>query len=256
MKVDLLCSGSKGNSCLVRTSKGSIVIDCGSTKKYLMASLQSVSQDLHALDALLVTHGHKDHISQLKHFDHLPVYSYCDLETSDHRTIAPLEQFMIQDMKITVIGLSHDAPNTVGYVIEDEKEKLVYITDTGYLPNHEKQYLENADHYIFESNHDMEMLMNTSRPMFVKQRILSDSGHLSNEDSSHHLTSLINSKTKNIVLAHLSQEANVPELALDVLADTFLKKDLRSAGICIQAAPQFGIVSLGENNENLSFEKE
>ena len=112
------------------------------------------------------------------------------------------------------------------------------------MPNHEKAYLENADHYIFESNHDMEMLMHTARPMFVKQRILSDSGHLSNEDASHNITSLINTKTKNIVLAHLSQEANVPELALDVLNDTFLKKDLRSSNIRIQAAPQFGIVSI------------
>ncbi len=244
MKVDLLCSGSKGNSCLVRTQRSSIVIDCGSTKKYLMASLQSVSQDIQALDALLVTHSHKDHISQLKHFEHLPIYSYCDLDVQDHRCIKPLDRFIIGDMQITVIGLSHDAPNTVGYVIEDGCQKLVYITDTGYLPNHEKAYLENADHYIFESNHDMEMLMHTARPMFVKQRILSDSGHLSNEDASHNITSLINTKTKNIVLAHLSQEANVPELALDVLNDTFLKKDLRSSNLRIQAAPQFGIVSI------------
>ena len=209
-----------------------------------MASLQSVSQDIQALDALLVTHSHKDHISQLKHFEHLPIYSYCDLDVQDHRCIKPLDRFIIGDMQITVIGLSHDAPNTVGYVIEDGCQKLVYITDTGYLPNHEKAYLENSDHYIFESNHDMEMLMHTARPMFVKQRILSDSGHLSNEDASHNITSLINTKTKNIVLAHLSQEANVPELALDVLNDTFLKKDLRSSNIRIQAAPQFGIVSI------------
>ena len=209
-----------------------------------MASLQSVSQDIQTLDALLVTHSHKDHISQLKHFEHLPIYSYCDLDVQDHRCIKPLDRFIIGDMQITVIGLSHDAPNTVGYVIEDGCQKLVYITDTGYLPNHEKAYLENADHYIFESNHDMEMLMHTARPMFVKQRILSDSGHLSNEDASHNITSLINTKTKNIVLAHLSQEANVPELALDVLNDTFLKKDLRSSNLRIQAAPQFGIVSI------------
>ena len=244
MKVDLLCSGSKGNCCLVRTQRSSIVIDCGSTKKYLMASLQSVSQDIQALDALLVTHSHKDHISQLKHFEHLPIYSYCDLDVQDHRCIKPLDRFIIGDMQITVIGLSHDAPKTVGYVIEDQKEKLVYITDTGYLPNHEKVYLENSDHYIFESNHDLEMLMKTSRPMFVKQRILSDSGHLSNEDSSMNLTSLINDRTKSIVLAHISQEANDPERALDVLRNTFLKKDLPYRNLRLEAAEQFSITSL------------
>ena len=171
-------------------------------------------------------------------------HSYCDLDVQDHRCIKPLDRFIIGDMQITVIGLSHDAPKTVGYVIEDQKEKLVYITDTGYLPNHEKVYLENADHYIFESNHDLEMLMKTSRPMFVKQRILSDSGHLSNEDSSMNLTSLINDRTKSIVLAHISQEANDPERALDALRNTFLKKDLPYRNLRLEAAEQFSITSL------------
>ena len=142
------------------------------------------------------------------------------------------------------VVLVNGATKTVGFVIEDQKEKLVYITDTGYLPNHEKVYLENADHYIFESNHDLGMLMKTSRPMFVKQRILSDSGHLSNEDSSMNLTSLINDHTKTILLAHISQEANDPERALDVLKNTFLKKDMPYRGLRIEAAQQFSITSI------------
>lgn len=244
MEIDLLCSGSKGNSCLIRSHNTSILIDCGSTKRYLMSSLHSVHQKVDDLDALLVTHGHTDHISQLKHFDALPVYSYCDLDVKDHHCVCPLEKFVIKDLCITVIGLSHDAPHTVGYVLEDDKEKLVYITDTGYLPNHEKHLLTNADHYIFESNHDLQMLMQTSRPMFVKQRILSDSGHLSNEDSSMHLSDLINTKTKNIVLAHLSEEANLPQMALDVLYDTLNKKRLSSSKLNILAADQFKIITL------------
>ena len=86
--------------------------------------------------------------------------------------------------------------------------------------------------------------MKTSRPMFVKQRILSDSGHLSNEDSSMNLTSLINDRTKSIVLAHISQEANDPERALDVLRNTFLKKDLPYRNLRLEAAEQFSITSL------------
>lgn len=244
MRVDLLCSGSKGNSCLVRTNQTSILIDCGSTKRYLMDALSCVQQDPLSLDSLLITHTHKDHVSQLSRFESIPTYSYCELDQKQWHLVRPLDRFVIKDLQITVIGLSHDAPKTVGYVIEDQKEKLVYITDTGYLPNHEKVYLENADHYIFESNHDLEMLMKTSRPMFVKQRILSDSGHLSNEDSSMNLTSLINDRTKSIVLAHISQEANDPERALDVLRNTFLKKDLPYRNLRLEAAEQFSITSL------------
>lgn len=244
MRVDLLCSGSKGNSCLVRTDSTSILIDCGSTKRYLMDALSRVQQDPSSLDSLLITHTHKDHVSQLSRFESVPVYSYCELDHDQWHLVRPLDCFVLKDLRITVIGLSHDAPKTVGFVIEDQKEKLVYITDTGYLPNHEKVYLENADHYIFESNHDLGMLMKTSRPMFVKQRILSDSGHLSNEDSSMNLTSLINDHTKTILLAHISQEANDPERALDVLKNTFLKKDMPYRGLRIEAARQFSITSI------------
>lgn len=244
MKVDLLCSGSKGNSCLVRSGNTSILIDAGSTKRYLMNALAECSCGVQDLDALLVSHTHSDHISQIKHFAHLPTYSYCDLDVENHHIVVPSSSFVVNDFHIRVIGLSHDAPHTVGYVIEDGKEKLVYITDTGYLPNRVKTELVNADHYIFESNHDLKMLMDTNRPIFLKQRILSDSGHLSNEDSAVHLATLVGDRTRNIVLAHLSQEANVPELATDVLKSTFMRKNLPLGPIRIQAARQFEIAHI------------
>lgn len=240
MRVDLLCSGSKGNSCLVRSGDHAILIDCGSTKKYLMNALERENQKVNDLDALLVTHAHKDHISQLKHFSKLPVYSYCELEgVSDHRIIVPLQEFDIEGFHIQTIGLSHDSPNTVGFVIYAEGEKLVYITDTGYIPNDEKKYLENADTYIFESNHDVEMLMSCSRPMFLKQRILGDNGHLNNLDSSINLSQLVNTKTKNIILAHVSEEANRPDIAYSSLESTFQKKDLPFSKLNVAVARQF-----------------
>lgn len=245
MRIDLLCSGSKGNSCLIRSQNKSILIDCGSTKKYLMNALDSVNQKVNDLSALLVTHAHTDHISQLKHFKHLPVYSYCDLkDLEDHRIVSPLEEFDIDDFHIQTIGLSHDSPNTIGFVVYCDGKKIVYITDTGYLPNDEKQYLMNADTYIFESNHDIEMLLASNRPMFLKQRILSDNGHLNNLDSSSNLTQLVGNKTKNIVLAHISQEANTYDIAYECAHDTFLKKDLPFSKIDVRAAKQFEIVTI------------
>lgn len=222
MRVDLLCSGSKGNSCLIRSENSQILIDCGSTKKYLMDAFKSVDANIHDLDAVLITHGHSDHISQLKLFKDFPVFSYCELDgLSEHHKVFPYQEFDVNDFHITVIGLSHDSPNTIGFVITCEDEKLVYITDTGYLPNKAKPYLVNATYYIFESNHDMDMLMRSRRPIFLKQRILGDNGHLSNEVGSSHLCSLIGDATEHVVLAHISDECNTCQKALDVFYSMF-----------------------------------
>ena len=251
MRMDLLCSGSKGNSCIIRDRKTSILLDCGGTKKYLTQAIENAGSHIDSLDALLVTHTHKDHIAQIKMFQEKPIYSYCDIQDiANHHKKKPGDTFIIGSLKITVIGLSHDAPNTVGYVIESAEEKLVYITDTGYIPNRFKPLLENADYYIFESNHDVAQLLQTNRPMFIKQRILGDSGHLCNEDSSKQLSQLINTRTKEIVLAHLSQEANHPQLALDVIEDTFRSQELPLAALHVRAASQFETISLGQLDLN------
>ena len=245
MRIDLLCSGSKGNCCLVRATDTQIVIDCGSTKRYLTQSLQAVGAQIGQTDAILLTHSHSDHVSQRKLFAQIPMYSYCEVEGFERHThVEPLEQFRIRELSIRLIPLSHDAPKTAGYVISDGEQTLVYITDTGYIANSNKPYLKNADYYIFESNHDVPMLMGTSRPLYLKQRILSPSGHLNNEDSAKNLTELVGENTTDIVLAHLSQEANTPELALKALHACFARKQIPTDGMQIRAAEQFQIETI------------
>ena len=162
MRIDLLCSGSKGNSCLIRHKDTQLLIDCGSTKKYLMESFQKVGACVDDTNGVLISHAHSDHVSQLKHFKHLDVYSYCDLKDAlDKHDVFPNQKMIINDLSIQFIGLSHDSPHTIGFVVESETEKLVYVTDTGYVPNQIKPYIANADHYIFESNHDVNRLMQT-----------------------------------------------------------------------------------------------
>ncbi len=247
MRIDLLCSGSKGNSCLIRHNNSSILIDCGSTKKYLMNSFEKVGARVDDLNGVLVTHAHTDHVSQLKHFKNYGVYSYCELKDAlNKNNITPTQNFDIQNFHIQVLGLSHDAPNTIGFVIECDGKKLVYVTDTGYIPNQIKPQIENADYYIFESNHDINTLLHTNRPMFLKQRILSDSGHLNNEDSSINLLNVINSNTRRIILAHLSEEANTPDLALNTFHDVTLKKDIHLQNVDVLAAKQFEIMTICE----------
>ena len=104
---------------------------------------------------------------------------------------------------------------------------MVYITDTGYINRKNQDKLRNKEAYIFESNHNTEMLMHGKYPMWLKKRVLSDEGHLSNEQSSYYLSHLIGDKTKKIVLAHLSEENNTPEIALETLKDALKEEGIK-----------------------------
>ncbi|MDD7281357.1 MBL fold metallo-hydrolase [Floccifex sp.] len=236
MKIDLFCSGSKGNCCLIRSKSTQLVIDCGSTKKYLMDHFRMAEANIKDTDALLITHSHSDHISQIKLFDSIPTYSYCDLDV-DHTIIEPGEVLEIGDFSIHVIALSHDASHTIGFVIYNDNEKLVYITDTGYIPNRQAKLLKDATYYIFESNHDMDALMKSNRPMFLKQRISSDVGHMNNVDASRWLCHLVSDETKEVVLAHISDDCNTPTLAKQVFLDTLSENNV-PIQFSIEAMPQ------------------
>ena len=245
MRVDLLCSGSKGNCCLIRSEKAQIVIDCGSTKRHLMQAFKAVDAVPENTHGIFITHTHSDHISQKKIFANIPMYSYCDIgdvECPVH--VEPFQVIGIEDLRIQVIPLSHDCPKTAGYVVTDGSQTLVYITDTGYLANSNKPYLKNANYYIFESNHDVAMLMAANRPLFLKQRILSPSGHLNNEDCAKNLTELVGDQTSQIILAHISQEANTAELALKTTYEVFERKQISLEHITVRAAGQYDIETI------------
>lgn len=246
MEYHILASGSKGNSCIIKSNGVSLLIDCGMTQKYLKACFEELSVDFKALDALLITHDHSDHTKQVRMFRELDIYSPSEL-LFDYTHVEPYESFTIEHFKITPLKTSHDTEYSVAYVIEDGQSKLVYMTDTGYVRKQDYHYLENADHYILESNHDPVLLMKSNRPYYIKQRILSDTGHLSNEKAGQVLASVISDKTKSITLAHMSLEANTEEVALQTIHEHLEDHDL--LGIEIQVAKQFEIVSGGTRNE-------
>lgn len=240
MKFYVLASGSKGNCCVVMNHDTKIVIDCGSTQKYLKECFKKIECDVSTLDACLITHTHSDHISCLKLFQHLPVYAEEDLGIFTQRRILENEVFQINSLRIETIRLSHDH-KCLGFIIEDEFEKLVYITDTGYLKEQHYDRIQDADYYIFESNHDLKMLIQSRRPEYVKNRIRSANGHLCNEDCAKHLKKCITNKTKQIVLAHISEEANTKEKALSVVKEA-IGQDYFGELI---AASQFEIINGG-----------
>ena len=253
MEYAMIASGSKGNCFVMRDGTTSLMIDCGTTKKYLMASFDRLGFSRDEIDALLITHDHSDHVSQIRHFRDLSIYSPVELPDIDTFHVQPLKPFVLETLKITPLALSHDALNTTGYVIESGTEKLVYVTDTGYLNQRYLPFLKGADHIIMESNHDVGMLMRTARPQYLKARIYSDQGHLCNEDCASILNEIITEKTESVVLAHISQEANTREKALEVTV-SYLRENHRgpvSRNLVISAAGQNEIIRRRWNHEEM-----
>lgn len=241
MKFHVLASGSKGNCTIISHKDTKIVIDCGTTQKYLNSCFNELKISPSDIQACLITHTHTDHISALKYFKNCLFYSEDVLEVARQVQITSQELFKIGAFKIATIRLSHDS-RCLGYIIEADDEKLVYVTDTGYLKENYYELISDADYYIFESNHDLGMLMQCKRPEYVKNRIRSMNGHLCNEDSARHLRRCITDRTKQIILAHISQEANDPQLAYDICKSMISSTSYK---IDVQAAKQFEIVSGG-----------
>lgn len=223
MKVSVLSSGSKGNTTYIETDNAKILIDIGNTSKYVKEKLEEFGVKPDDLDAILITHTHIDHVKGLKVFKkkyNVPVYitdiMHSDLDFLDNYNLLS-DEFDIRDIHITTIKTSHDTEDSRGYILANNNRSIVYITDTGYINKKYFDILSNRDLYIMESNHDVEMLNNGKYPFGLRQRILSDKGHLSNYDSSKYLSSFIGDNTKYILLAHLSLDNNTEELAYETL---------------------------------------
>ena len=248
MKYYVLESGSKGNCTVIKGCRTTIVIDCGGTKRYLQKKLNETETDLSSVDALLITHEHSDHIKQLKMFSNVDIFSPCKLEDVEYSKVVPYQSFTVGEFDITPIALSHDVRDVVGYVITDGKETLVSVTDTGYVSHVSENYIKNADYYIFESNYDPGMLMSSDRPTYLKVRIVSDCVHMGNEDTARVLTRVIGEKTREIVLAHLSEECNTEEIALNTLKRVFAEHEIDCCRYRITAARQYEMCEGGFND--------
>lgn len=233
MKVMVLSSGSKGNTTYVETNDVKLLIDAGNSCKYISNKLESINISLEDLDAILLTHTHSDHVNGLKILSkkiNCPIYMtegiHKELEYIENYKLIENDVFELGDLVINVIKTSHDAPDSVGYILNNKNKSLVYITDTGYINRKYFDMLSNRSMYIFESNHDVEMLTNGTYPFDLKKRILSDKGHLSNYDSAKYLAKFIGDDTKYVLLAHLSEENNTKELALDTLKSRLDKENI------------------------------
>jgi phosphoribosyl 1,2-cyclic phosphodiesterase len=227
MRMSVLASGSSGNSTYVETEKGSLLIDVGLTCKRIEEGLGQIGTSLKNIDGILITHEHSDHIKGLKviakRYD-IPIFANDQTwQQLDRKNIEvpseqkfhfnPLETKEIVGMDVQSFHVSHDAIDPQFYTFMKDGKKLSVITDTGYVSDQMKGIIKESDCFIFESNHDVDMLRMGRYPWVTKQRILSDVGHVSNEDAAHAMKDVITDKTKRIYLSHLSLDNNIKELA-------------------------------------------
>lgn len=242
MLVSVLASGSKGNSTLITTDRVKILIDAGKNQKYLETALNQINLSLKDIDYILITHTHADHTSALKTIvkSHKPTIVLTELMYQDLDYLKNYENILLltdnlelEDLVIENIKTSHDTSDSRGYIVTQGNSSVVQITDTGYLNQKYFKKLQNKTIYIFESNHNIEMLMHGRYPKWLKVRVSSDVGHLSNESSAFYLTKLIGENTKEIILAHLSEENNTPELALETLNKEFAENNIKFNNIVV-----------------------
>lgn len=230
MKVCVLASGSEGNSTFISFQGHKILIDIGKNVKYITEKLKEINELPEDIEAIIISHTHNDHIAALERFvkKYQPkVYvtekMFFDLKNIENyeNIITYEDKIYFDDLKITSIKTSHDVTDSRNFIIEEPNMSIVSITDTGYLNRKYFEILKDKNYYLFESNHDVEMLMNGPYPKWLKTRVLGSNGHLSNKDASFYLSKLIGPDTKKIILMHISHKNNTEEKALKTIHHTF-----------------------------------
>ena len=248
IKVRVLGSGSKGNCTLITDDKTHVIIDAGLNPVVIITKLKDLGLEITDIDALLITHEHDDHIKGAEALaEFLPVYSHPDtLEEIQKRQTIPLKhvmeaeekKFSIGTLDVTPFRVSHDAVHPYGYCIEDWESKFCYMTDTGYISKGMMNIARGSNIVMIESNHDKELLLRGQYPEYLKRRILSDRGHLSNAESACASFDLIDAGTDRIILAHISEQNNLPELAYWTTANYLKARQVTSADCKLIVASQ------------------
>lgn len=226
-QYSILASGSSGNSFYLETNQKKILVDAGLSGKKITSLLAEIDRKPEDLDAILVTHEHSDHIHGIGVLARkYGMDIYANQETWQAMegklgTIATSQKHIFElgvtktfgDVDIESFGVSHDAAAPQFYRFMKDDKSLVMLTDTGYVSDRMLGIIGNADAYLIETNHDVEILRAGSYSWNLKQRILSDKGHLCNEDGADAMIRALGNRTKRIYLGHLSKENNIKELA-------------------------------------------
>lgn len=234
MRLCSIASGSSGNCIYIGHASTHLLIDAGISGKRIEEGLKSIGVDPRELNAVLITHEHSDHIQGvgvLARKYKVPLYgtveTFCAMKkgkTSIGKVeddlfceVHPEEAFSVGTIRVLPFSVSHDAANPVAYVFEAEGKKIGMATDLGVYTDKTVEYLKDSGILYLESNHDVNMLMVGMYPYYLKQRILGEHGHLSNDSAAKLLCRLYHDGLQHILLAHLSKENNYPDLAYETV---------------------------------------
>lgn len=233
MRMCSIASGSSGNCIYAGSDSTHLLIDTGISGKRTEKGLEELELSIRDIDGIFVTHEHADHIQGLGVLSRkyqIPIYCtggtkrgiladsrIGDVDEGLFEVVHPDQKYIVKDMVITPIRISHDAAEPVGYKISHGKQKGAVVTDLGVYNDYIVEHLKGMDILFLEANHDVNMLLVGPYPYPLKQRILSERGHLSNEASGKLLCRILHDDLKAVVLSHLSKENNLPELAYETV---------------------------------------
>lgn len=221
-RIIFIGSGSKGNSTLIEYKENRfILIDCGFSNRYFNHVLEINNLNINQIDYIFITHNHIDHIKMINKLDEKKIYSFKNTIQDVNYNFLNEGVNYFCDFEINVIKTSHDAPDSIGFIFKIDDKEIVYLTDLGFIKKSVLNLIKNKDYYILESNHDIDMLLNSNRPKSLINRIKGRRGHLSNQQAINYLNKVINDNTKHIFLAHLSQECNNEDLLNNYIKENF-----------------------------------
>lgn len=231
-----LVSGSSGNASIISDNKTTILIDCGLSGKKLISMLDSINIDIKSINALLLTHEHCDHTkgaSIVSRKYNIPIYATkgtfdeLDLKNIKDENINIIDKkidFSIGDIRVNPFSISHDAADPLCYSFYMNNKKYSIATDTGIMSDEIFNSIKDSDYCMLEANHDTDILMYGEYPFLLKQRIMSDKGHLSNNAAADTAIKLLENGTKNIMLSHLSDKNNTPHIAYKTVENALVNK--------------------------------
>ena len=227
IKFVSLISGSSGNATLVSDGRTNLLVDCGGSGKCIQTALMEAGVSIEEIDAVLLTHEHSDHVKGVGVLSRrygFPIYATSkthssivkvgDIDPDIKHNISPDKEFEIGSIVISPFSIPHDAADPVGYSFLLGADKYTIATDMGYVSHDLLSRLKGSKSILLESNHDVEMLRCGPYPFYLQQRILGRYGHLSNETASIAALALVESGTEHIMLGHLSDKNNLPEIAM------------------------------------------
>ena len=245
-----LYSGSSGNCSYIESDNTKLLIDCGVSSKKLEGALNSIGLSLQEIDGILISHEHNDHVKGLsavcKKY-HIPIYANNPTFTNITQNVPDElrkkfntnEYFEIGDVKVYPFSIPHDAADPCGFNLFFENKKFTIATDIGHIDNKVLHNLDESDFLLLESNYEITMLQCSKYPYLLKKRILGPNGHLSNDDAGLVISELLKNGVQNIMLGHLSENNNFPELAYQTVIDKIIAKNADIDKLKLQVADRY-----------------